>query len=291
MPVRRVFVFGGGGWTGSALVPILAARGLEVVAPRSRELDVADEPAVLESLRGSRADGVVNLAAAQPGAAEDALEHANHCGAASVARAAAVLGLRLVHVSTDMVLGGDRAPYADDAPVDPLTDYARSKARGEAAVLEIQQSAVCVRTSLLWDPNRMGRGITGFARRLEAGEPCRLFADEVRCPLPRGVLAEALVRLLDADVRGTLNVAGREAVTRHAWGTRLLAHFDVPGRERVETVRAADLEAQGAPPRPRDLTLDVSRAEALLGMRLPGLGEVLDAHAGGETAAPSFPGT
>ena len=90
------------------------------------------------------------------------------------------------------------------------------------------------------------------------------------------MLAEALARLLDTDLSGTLNVAGREAVTRHTWGVRLLEHFDVPGREQVEAVRAADLEAAGAAPRPRDLTLDVSRAEARLALRLPGLGEVLD---------------
>lgn len=276
MSAADVLVFGGAGWTGSVLVPLLRDRPLRVVAPSRATVDVADESAVLGALRDSGARAVVNLAAAQPGAPQDALERVNHRGAAAVARAAAALGLRLVHVSTDMVLDGLRAPYADDAPSAAITPYGRSKAAGEEAVLAAHPAAVCVRTSLLWDPAVMDRGIRGFARRLAAGEPCRVFSDEIRCPLPRTVLAEALARLLDTDLSGTLNVAGREAVTRHTWGVRLLEHFDVPGREQVEAVRAADLEAAGAAPRPRDLTLDVSRAEARLALRLPGLGEVLD---------------
>lgn len=286
MDEGRVIVFGGTGWLGQSLVPRL---GAGAVVPTHAELDASDEVAVLAALRSAGGDAVVNLAAVQPGAPEALLERANHQGAASGARASTALGLRLVHVSTDMVLDGRSPPYADDAPRHALTPYGRSKARGEAAVLEAHPDAVCVRTSLLYDPDVLDRGITGFIRRLEAGAPCRLFVDEIRCPLPRAVLAEALMRLLATDVRGTLNVAGREAVSRHTWGTSLLERFDVPGRERVDTMRAADLEADGAPPRPRDLTLDVSKAQRLLDMRLPGLSEVLAAASIGDGAGASFP--
>ena len=270
-----VIVLGGGGWAGAALLPLLRARGATVIAPRSAELDVSDARAV-RALIASHAPGAVfNLAAAMPGADDGMLEAVNDVGAANVARAAAAAGARLVHVSSDVVFDGRAAPYADDAPVNPITAYGRSKAAGEATVLATHPDAVSVRTSLIWDPEVPGRSIDEFARRLATGEPCRLFVDEIRCPLPRGVLAECLVRLLEVPVRGPLNVAGTEPVSRHAFGTLLLEHFDVPGRDRVEAVRAADLEAAGAPPRPRDLRLDVRRAEEFLRIRLPGVRELL----------------
>ena len=81
----------------------------------------------------------------------------------------------------------------------------------------------------------------------------------------------ALVELASLRVTGTLNVAGTEPLSRHDFGVLLLEHFGVTERGRVERARAADL----AEPRPRDLTLDVSKARSLLATRLPGVRETL----------------
>ena len=57
-------------------------------------------------------------------------------GARNVATAAAAAGARLIHVSTDVVFGGDAGrPYVESDLPDPVTDYGRSKAAAEAAVL------------------------------------------------------------------------------------------------------------------------------------------------------------
>ena len=267
---RRVLVFGGSGWVGSVLGPRLAAEGHVVHAPRHADVDVADREAVREAVRHMRPDAVINLAAAQAGEADEDLRRVNANGAGIVAQAAAEVGARLLQVSSDMVLDGRNPPYADDAPACPLTPYGRSKAEGEDAVRAAHPAALLVRTSVLWDPRAIDRGTAAFLARLAGGHPCRLFADEIRCPLPRRTLAEALARLLPLDVAGTLNVAGKEACSREVFYRRLLEHFDVAGRERVESVRIADLEAAGAPPRPRDLTLDVRRASTLLALEMPG---------------------
>jgi len=274
-----VLVLGGGGWAGAALVPLLRARGMHVAAPRSAELDVTDADAVHAAIGDLAPRAVMNLAAAQPGSDAATLDAVNRLGAANVAEAAAGAGVRLVHVASDVVFDGRSAPYSEGAPVCPITDYGRSKAAGEAAVLSAHPAAVSVRTSLLWDPAAQDRGTAGFARRLAAGEPCRLFTDEIRCPLDRAALAECLSRLLDVPARGPLHVAGTEPLSRHEFATLLLEHFGVPGRDQVEAARAADLEAAGAPPRPRDLRLDVRRAERLLDVRLPGVRELLSGGA------------
>lgn len=253
-------VFGGGGWLGRTLVPLLANRGM-VVAPSHRKVDLADRAAVHAAVRRAGPDAVVNVAAAQPGCAgDDVLRAVNHLGALHVAEACAAREIRLVHVSTDLVLDGTSPPYADDAPPRPLGAYGRTKAEGESAVLATAPRAVAVRTSLIFDPLEMDRSTAGFASRLAAGQPCRLFVDEVRCPIARGTLAAALAELAGLDVTGTLNVAGAEPVTRHTFGIRLLEWFGVPGLERVEEARAAELPQ----PRALDLTLDLGLARTIL---------------------------
>ena len=89
------------------------------------------------------------------------------------------------------------------------------------------------------------------------------------------MLADALLDLVELPVSGTLNVAGREALSRHDFGRALLEHFGVSPLDGIQPVRAEDLERAGAAPRPRDLRLLVERAEALLDRALPGVTDLL----------------
>ena len=195
-------------------------------------------------------------------------------GARNVAFATAKAGARLVHVSTDQVLDGLAPPYFDDAAARPLNAYGRSKAQGEAAVLEAHTGAVAVRTSLVFDPAVADPATCGFIERLGRGEACGLYTDEIRSPIARGTLASALVELLGLDVRGTLNVAGTEPLSRYDYHVLLLRHFRVRGRSRVRRARAAMAQEL----RPLDLTLAVSYAASLLATPLRGVRDELARH-------------
>ncbi len=272
----NVLVFGGGGWVGRALVEALRRAGRRVVAPTSRDIDVAHADAVAHAFADVRPDAVVNAAAANTGTSdESSLDRVNVVGARNVAAAAARVGARLVHVSTDLVLDGRSPPYRDDAPANPVNAYGRSKAAGESAVLAACPHAVVVRAPHVYDPSMPDPFLRTCIEKLGRGEPCRLFVDEIRCPVARPALAAALAELASIDVSGTLNVAGAEALSRFDYGTLLLEHFRAPNRGRVERARAADL----ASPRPLDLTLDVSMARTLLATPLLGVRETLHAPA------------
>lgn len=270
----RVLVFGGRGWVGQALVSALRRAGHEPVAPRSEECDVSDARDVARVFAEAGPDAVVNSAAANTSTKDDAvLVRVNAHGAEVVAEAAFKSKARLVHVSTDLVLDGRNPPYADDAPTSPVTRYGRSKAQGEAAVAAACPAAVIVRASHVYDLTAPDASLRGFIERLAKGEPCPLFVDEIRCPIARPALAAALTELVALDVVGTLNVAGREPLSRYDYGVLLLEWFRVPRRTRVVKARAADL----ADPRPLDLTLDTSNARALLATPLLGVHETLAA--------------
>ncbi len=271
---RPILVFGGGGFVGTALVRLLE-NSAGVVAPPSAEVDVRDEAALRACIADVDPGAVINLAAVNPGQGDDErMTRVNVEGAAAVAAASG--GRRLVHVSSDMVLDGLDAPYLDDAVAAPTQHYGRTKALGEQCVLAVHENAVVVRTSLVFDPALMDRGTRAFAERLARAEPCRLFVDERRSVVCRTQLVAALAELTEHPVRGLLNVAGADGVTRYEYGVALLEHFDVPGRETVETARAREL----APHRPPDLTLDIGRASALLRTPLRSFHETLAAGGG-----------
>jgi dTDP-4-dehydrorhamnose reductase len=267
---RRVLVLGGSGWIGRAAVPILT-EAWDVASYPSADLDVTSLGALRDAIDDLRPDAVLNLAARNPPAADDAMARVNSAGAASAAVACSVAGVRLVHVSTDLVLDGRSAPYADDAPARPLSAYGRTKAGGEAAVIASHGRSLVVRTSLVVDEREPDRFTRACLEKLARGESVDLFTDEIRCPLTRTAFARALAELLASDVAGRLNVAGAEAISRYDLGVRLLRRF---GATDLSLVRPA-LAAERTEPRPLDLTLDVTRAQSLLAAPLPAITSVL----------------
>jgi len=134
-------------------VDVLRSSGHEVVALTRGDLDVRDAAACLLALKGS--DVVVNTAAWTnvDGAEADEREAfaVNAVGAANVARACALHGARMVHLSTDYVFPGDgTTPYPVDAPIAPINAYGRTKAAGEWAVRAECPGALVVRTAWLY---------------------------------------------------------------------------------------------------------------------------------------------
>ncbi len=280
---------GASGYLGRHLAPRAAARA-DVIAACGRRpdrvtagtviiVDVTDAAAVAHAVDRWRPEAIIHAAAANPGAPGEHIWPVNVAGARHVAEAAARAGARVVHVSTDVVFDGRGSPYADGAPPSPTSAYGRAKAAAEAAVGAACPSAAVVRTSLIYGLSEMDRGTAGFADRLAREGRLDLWTDVIRQPVEVGHLADALIALaLDHPaVAGTINVAGTQAIDRHAFGTRMLARWGVGDLGRVRAARAADT----APDVPLDLRLDLSRARALF----PGLLSGVDAHVPPATGA------
>lgn len=279
----RLLVTGASGYLGRRVVRWAASRhdvysaynrrAGAVLAGRHVHLDLERPEAVEDTVRSLGVEAIVHTAAIHPGGPEETMAAVNVGGSRAVAAAAAAAGARLVHVSTDVVHDGTRAPYGDDDEPSPRTLYPRTKAAAEAAVQELAPSAAIVRTSLIYAVDEIDHGTAGFAARLARGESVRLFSDVLRQPVWAETLAEALLRLAESSFAGRLNVAGSEVLSRDAYGRRLLAFWGLAGENdaRIESVEAAEL----APGVPRDLRLRLDRARRVLGMELPGFHEVL----------------
>ena len=245
-----LLVVGGSGFLGRELL----RRSPGAIGISSADVDIRDEAAVAALFERLRPRVAINTAYRRDDRAS------TFDGAVFVARAAAVTGARLVQVSTDLVFDGEKgSPYVEEDEPAPLGDYGRAKADAERAVLEACPGAAVVRTSLLY-----GGADPGPQERLAADPSAAFFTDEVRCPIQVGDLAAALLELAGTDYAGLLHVAGADRVSRHEFAELLMGG----------PVRAATL-ADATEARPRDCSLSIERARALLGTPLRGARTVL----------------
>jgi dTDP-4-dehydrorhamnose reductase len=260
-------------------------------------LDVRDGKAVERLITETRPEVVIHAAALNPGQGT-AFDCVNIVGTGNVARAAALVGARLIHVSTDVIFDGRRGNYVEEDPPSPITPYGRSKALAEAEVRASGAQAVIVRTSLIYGPavdsgpalpddtawQRWDRQTRWVVGDLKAGKLVRLFTDERRCPIWAESLAVALLELAESDqsqrVPGrTLHVAGSQHLSRYQFGLRL-AKFHGADPAGIVPTSSRD----GGLIRPLDCTLDCSRARAQLQTPLPGVDQVLTSLSRGGTS-------
>jgi dTDP-4-dehydrorhamnose reductase len=254
--VATLLITGGAGFLGRELVRRAAERGWEVratwwssrpeLAADWRHADVRDATAMTESMQG--VDAVIHTAYRQ---GDDDEWSTNVDGSECVARASA--GLRLIHLSSDVVFDGRRGGYREEDATRAVNSYGRSKEEAERRVAAAHPAATIARTSLLY-----GGPDPGPQERL-AREGSTFYVDEIRSPVRVGELAGALLELLALEVAGPLHLGGEDDVSRFDFAVALGAD---PAR--IE-------RAQTTPERAPDVSLDSSRARALLRTRLHGV--------------------
>jgi dTDP-4-dehydrorhamnose reductase len=262
----RLLVTGGTGYLGGELMRRAPAVGTwhtsEPTAPGDwLRLDVRDSVAVRRELERRRPAAVIHTAYRQDDRATT-LD-----GAAAVAEAAASVGARLVHVSSDVIFDGTKpGPYTEEDPPSPITDYGRAKADAERAVRAAHSGAVIVRTSLIYGGREPGRHERLAREAAEGRGRTAYFEDELRSPVLVEDLAGALLELAGRDEEGILHVAGPDAVSRYEFA-RLLAQAHGLSGERIPRARLAGSGLV----RPANCVLDSSRARGLLRTRLRGV--------------------
>lgn len=233
---------------------------LRVPGARSVPLDVTQPQQVHQVLADVRPQVVIHTAYNKR---DELLDAVTVAGTQHVAEAAAAVGARLVHLSSDLVLDGEHAPYDESAPPSPIHPYGRAKAAAEAIVRATVSDHVVVRTSLICGLGPMDAATRWIVESLRSGQPITLFTDELRNPVWVADLAAAVLELALGTFTGVINVAGPQVVNRYEMGLRLADHFRLdPALIRPGLSRESGLI------RPRDCRLDTSLARRLLHTRL-----------------------
>lgn len=183
--------------------------------------------------------------------------------------------IQFVFFSSDLVFDGRKGNYVETDPVNPVHVYGETKVASEEIVLKNPRHLV-VRTSINGGISPGGK--RGFNEQLRLAwktrESMKLFMDEFRCPIFAGETARAVWELVAKSCTGSFHVAGAEKLSRWQIG-QLLARRWPELKVGIEPGSARDFPG---PPRARDTSLNISKAQGILSTPLPGLTEWLAAN-------------
>jgi uncharacterized protein YbjT (DUF2867 family) len=230
---KLVVVFGGSGFVGRHVVRALARRGYRIrVACRRPDLAGHLQPlgnvgqiqpvqanvrvrwSVDRAVQG--ADHVVNLVAILHESGRQKFTPVHESGARAIAEAARAVGAGLTHISA---LGAD---------LNAQSEYARTKALGEKAVLETIEDAVILRPSINFGPEDSFFNRFANMARYSPVLPLIGGGRTKFQPVYVGDVAEAVARSVDGKVQGgrIYELGGPQVLTFKQCMQEMLAMID-----------------------------------------------------------------
>jgi dTDP-4-dehydrorhamnose reductase len=270
----KVLVTGSAGQLGRELCRA-APPGVTLIACSRAEMDITDATRTAATIASLRPDVIINAAAyTAVDKAESDIDGARACnvdGAGNVSAAAARIGARVVHVSSDYVFGGGLGPlrlYLPEDPSAPLNAYGRSKADGEQRVLGSGANAVVVRSS--WVYSQFGANFARTILRLCDERPqLGIVADQVGVPTWAAGLARSLWLLARrADCVGVRHYCDAGVASWYDFAVAIrdeALRLGLIGRRTpIKPIRTGDYPAAAA--RPTFSVLDASSTREELGI-------------------------
>ncbi len=271
--MKTILITGANGQLGRELQLRLSDRDdFEMLVTDVDELDITDVDAIDAYFASHAIDCVVNCAAyTAVDAAEDNVELCRRLNATAptlLARACARKGARMIHISTDYVLGGDgHRPYREDDEPHPLGVYGLTKLEGERGVIEALPDAVILRTAWLYSPH--GKNFVKTMLKLgRTLETLRVVVDQVGTPTYALDLADCIVAVLTATDwhPGIYHVSDEGAIS---WYDFTMAIHRLAGITECRVSPCMTSEYPTRATRPHYSVLDKSKFKATFGVTLP----------------------
>lgn len=277
----KILILGCDGQVGTALTSILDPLG-DIVAFGRAGADLSRPDEVAPLLCRERPDVIVNAAAyTNVDKAESESELVTLVNAISpgrMANAAAEIGARLIHLSTDYVFDGERPePYVEAHTTSPINVYGRSKLEGERAIAATVADHVILRTSWVHSAshgNFVGKILEAAAQRKEL----KVIDDQSGCPTSARLLADIIGRIIAMDDAGRplpggiYHLVTDGETTRYDYACFIIEEARRRGAKlKVERILPVPSSTFPTPaPRPKNSHLSTHKLRTALSYDLPG---------------------
>ena len=221
----KLLITGAKGQMGRALNKLLKNKqGYKLVLTDLDEMDITDDKDVARVIEAEMPDVVINCAAhTKVDLCEDDKENAvmiNVVGAENLAKAAAAIGAKIVHLSTDYIFDGEAdTPYVEESKTNPQSVYGETKLKSEQVVMAGNPKYFIVRTAWLY-----GEGnnfVNTMLRLANHHEEIKVVNDQTGNPTSAMEVARVIEKLIETEDYGIYNATCEGQCTWYEFAQRI----------------------------------------------------------------------
>ncbi|NHI03649.1 dTDP-4-dehydrorhamnose reductase [Candidatus Nitrosotalea sp. TS] len=229
-------------------------------------LDLTSPDGIIKVIESTRPDVIIHLAAMTNvdlcETQKDLATKINAKATAVIAEQAKKLGAFLVYVSTDYVFDGEKGMKIESDNTESIDHYGKSKLEGEKAVEEIATKWCIARTSTPYGIHPKKKSFPIFiAENLKSGIPLDIITDQYTSPTYVPNLSRMLIEISSRKIQGILHVSGATRVSRYDMAMMVADKLNLD-KKLLRPTSMGNMNWTAK--RPRDSSLDISKAASLL---------------------------
>ncbi len=227
---RPILVIGASGKLGSAIVSICNDRSINCVGYSHTELDITDGAQINKAIDETNPWAIINAAGyVDVDDAETDFQtcfDANTLGSVNLATVCEAMGIQLLTFSTALVFDGHKNfPYTENDEPNPINTYGRSKVVAEEKVLQINPSALVIRSGGFfgpWEHNTFANQVIDCVRH---DRPIMISSEAVISPTYLPDLIDTTLDLLTNKESGIWHISNDGEVTPQEFALTIIAQF------------------------------------------------------------------
>ena len=179
-----------------------------------------------------------------------------------IAKECSKLNSFLVYVSTDYVFDGNLGMYKEDDITNPLGFYGESKLEGEKVVQNFSTNWCIARTSTPFGLHPTKKSFPMWViENLQKQKQIDILIDQFTSPTYIPNLSRMLIEISERRITGIIHAAGASKISRYQMASMISDKLNLDG----SLLKQISIdEMKWVAQRPKDSSLDVSRASSIL---------------------------
>ena len=179
-----------------------------------------------------------------------------------IAKECSKLNSFLVYVSTDYVFDGNFGMYKEDDVANPLGFYGKSKLEGEKAVQNFSTNWCIARTSTPFGLHPTKKSFPMWViENLQKQKQIDVLIDQFTSPTYIPNLSRMLIEISERRITGIIHVAGASKISRYQMASMVSDKLNL---DSTLLKQISMNKMKWVAQRPKDSSLDVSRASSIL---------------------------
>lgn len=263
--MRKIFITGGSGLLGKALVKIFDEKYYTYYPPRE-VMDLQDKEKICNFFELSKPDLVIHAAS---------LTDVDYCelhqgeahqvnveGTRNIIEACKKANVKLVYISTDFIFDGQKGNYGEDDITRPINYYGKTKFMAEVLVKNSGLPHLIARVSILYGRYPNKKFVHFVIDKLKKGEEVHVAKDHYGSPTLVDDIASALHHLCLKEKTGVYHVAGSERLSRYEMALKIADAFTFD-KNLIKPIAAATLKQPAKRPMDSSLCIDKLKKEGV----------------------------